>query len=124
MPSSWPNRCSKNSAKCPERRAVFCRYEPKQRVTTGRNNEVEHMADIRKGMPGVQLTREEFARRFRERFYDPVFEPLGDSVDRITNAAWDAYDKYRKAPRTRKAGPGYADPDYDLSVEWIEASQK
>jgi multimeric flavodoxin WrbA len=29
-----------------------------------------------------------------------------------------------KAPRTRKAGPGYADPDYDLSVEWIEASRR
>jgi multimeric flavodoxin WrbA len=25
---------------------------------------------------------------------------------------------------TQKAGPGYADPDYDLSVEWIEASHR
>ena len=82
------------------------------------------MPDIRKGMPDVQLTREEFAQRFRQQFYDPVFEPLRDSLDRITDAAWDAYDKYRKAPRTRKAGPGYADPDYDLSVEWIEASRR
>jgi len=82
------------------------------------------MPDIRKGMPDVQLTREEFTRRFHQQFYDPVFEPLRDSLDRITDAAWDAYDKYRKAPRTRKAGPRYADPDYDLSVEWIEASRR
>jgi hypothetical protein len=25
---------------------------------------------------------------------------------------------------TPKAGPGYADPDYDLAVEWIEASRR
>ena len=29
----------------------------------------------------------------------------------------------RKAPVTRKAGPGFADPDYDLSVEWLEAKR-
>ena len=40
------------------------------------------------------------------------------------DAAWEAYDDYRKAPHTRKAGEGYADPDYDLSVDWIEASRK
>ena len=34
-------------------------------------------------------------------------------------AAWDGYSNHRKAPRTRKAGPGFADPDYELSVDWI-----
>ena len=81
------------------------------------------MVEIRKEMPGVQLTRQEFDRRFRERFVDPAFEPLKDAIDRIGEAAWQAYDDYRKAPYTRKAGQGYADPDYDLSVDWIEASQ-
>ena len=60
---------------------------------------------------------------FGKRFTDPAFEPLADALDRIADAAWDAYDDYRKAPHTRKAGPGYADPDYDLSVDWIEASR-
>jgi hypothetical protein len=32
--------------------------------------------EVRKGMPGVQLTKAEFATRVRERFYDPSFEPL------------------------------------------------
>jgi multimeric flavodoxin WrbA len=82
------------------------------------------MAGIRKGMPDVQLTREDFARRFRQRFVDRGFEPLRDALDRITDAAWNAYDNSRKAPHTRKAGQGYADPDYDLSVDWIEASRR
>ena len=82
------------------------------------------MSEIRKAMPDVRLTREQFVRRFHERFADPGFVPLQDALDRITDAAWQAYDDYRKAPHTRKAGPGHADPDYDLAVEWIEASRK
>jgi multimeric flavodoxin WrbA len=82
------------------------------------------MAEIRKGMPDVRLAREEFTRRFRQRFVDPAFDLHNDSIGRIVDAAWDAYDRYRKAPHTRKAGEGYADPDYDLSVDWIEASRK
>jgi len=81
------------------------------------------MSEIRKGMPDVQLTQEQFASRFRQRFTDPAFEPLADAIDRTADAAWDAYDNSRKAPHTRKAGPGYADPDYDLSVDWIEANR-
>jgi hypothetical protein len=33
----------------------------------------------------------------------------------------DAYDDGRKAPTTRKAGPGFADPDYDIAVDWLTA---
>src|ERR1039458_4599877 len=38
--------------------------------------------------------------------------------------AWQAYIEGRKATFTQKAGPGYADPDYDLSVEWIATKQR
>jgi multimeric flavodoxin WrbA len=79
---------------------------------------------IRKDMPSRQLTREQFADRMRERFYDPAFPPLTECTDQIIDAAWHAYDDYRKSPRTQKAGPGYADPNYDLSLEWIEASRR
>ena len=34
------------------------------------------MGEVRKGQGDVKLSREEFARRLRERFYDPAFEPL------------------------------------------------
>jgi multimeric flavodoxin WrbA len=79
--------------------------------------------DVRKGMPSVELSREEFEKRYRSRFVDPAFEALQHELDAITAAAWDAYSNYRKAPLTRKAGPGFADPDYDLSVDWLAARE-
>ena len=80
--------------------------------------------DIRKGQGNVKLTREEFERRLRERFYDPLFEPLEPQIRDVVDAAWRAYDEYRKNPRTRKAGPGFADPDYELPVEWLDARDR
>src|SRR5262245_42881554 len=79
---------------------------------------------IRKDMPDVQLDREAFKRRYRERFSDPAFEAVAAEIDRIADVAWQAYDEYRKAPHTRRAGEGYADPDYALSVDWIAARQR
>ena len=77
--------------------------------------------DVRKGMPSTKLSREEFDRRFRSRFSDPAFEPLEAEISAMTAAAWDGYTNSRKSPRTRKAGAGFADPDYDLAVDWINA---
>lgn len=78
-------------------------------------------AEIRKGMPPVKLSREEFERRYKDQFVDPAFGPLQRELDAITGAAWDAYSHSRKAPLTRKAGPGFADPDYDIAVDWLDA---
>jgi hypothetical protein len=76
---------------------------------------------VRTGQGDVKLTREEFERRLKARFYDPAFEHEADAIQQVVDVAWDAYDKYRKSPRTRKAGPGFADPDFDLPIEWLEA---
>ncbi|MFK4486138.1 flavodoxin family protein [Bradyrhizobium sp. USDA 336] len=81
-------------------------------------------ADIRKGMPPVKLSREEFAQRYKRQFVDPAFASLGRELDAITAAAWDAYSHSRKAPLTRKAGPGFSDPDYDLAADWLDARAK
>ena len=75
----------------------------------------------RKGMPSPRLDEAEFKARFRAQFIDPAFDPLGAELDRITDAAWDAYAHSRKAPRTVRAGPGYADPDYELAEDWVAA---
>lgn len=72
-------------------------------------------------MPSPRLGEDEFKRRFREQFVDPAFHPLGSEVERIASAAWDAYAHSRKSPHTQKAGSGFADPDYDISVDWIRA---
>jgi multimeric flavodoxin WrbA len=77
----------------------------------------------RKGMPDPQLGEAEFRRRFRSQFQDPAFERLSAELERITAAAWNAYSHHRKAPRTRKAGPGFSDPDYDLATDWIDAHE-
>jgi hypothetical protein len=37
----------------------------------------------------------------------------------IIAGAWDGCSNSRKAPVTRKAGPGFADPDYDHALDWL-----
>lgn len=78
----------------------------------------------RTGQAPAPLGRDEFHLRFRQAFFDPAYEALGPQLDAIEQVAWDAYHEGRKAPRTVKAGPGFADPDYDLSVEWKEARDR
>ncbi|WP_313809417.1 flavodoxin family protein [Sphingobium sp.] len=76
----------------------------------------------RKGMPDPRLNRTSFLQRFRSQFQDPVFDGMRDAVGQIAEGAWDAYSGHRKSPRTQKAGAGYADPDHDLAIDWIDAA--
>jgi multimeric flavodoxin WrbA len=79
--------------------------------------------EVRKGQGDVALSREEFDRRLGERFRDPAFDSVRAEIGKVLDVAWNGYDEYRKSPRTRKAGPGFADPDFDLPVEWLAARQ-
>ncbi len=74
---------------------------------------------IRKGQASWPLSRSDFEQRARRRFVDPRFEAAGDAVDEIIDVAWKNYLDSRKAPVTRKAGSQYADPQYDLSLDWL-----
>ena len=80
--------------------------------------------EIRKGQAPGRLGRAEFSVRFRATFIDPAFRTEDESIERLEEIAWLAYTDGRKAPFTQKAGPGYADPDYDLSSEWIATKQR
>jgi hypothetical protein len=82
------------------------------------------MTDIRKGQAPEPLKREAFSARFRAAFQDPAFRPEDSAIARMESIAWDGYIAGRKAPVTQKAGPGYADPDYRLSTEWVETKQR
>ena len=75
--------------------------------------------DVRTGSPSVELTRDEFRERFRARFVDPTFDLLQEEINKIEDVAWSNYYGHRKAPRTRKAGAGFEDPSYDLSLDWL-----
>jgi len=76
---------------------------------------------VRKGMPSVKLGKAQFKLRFLARFYDPDFEPLKNEIDKIAETAWMTYDEYHKSPRVKKAGPGFTDPNYEISTEWLAA---
>ena len=80
--------------------------------------------EVRKGQGSVQLTRDEFERRLRERFYDPAFETIGQQIADVVDVAWKVYDEYHKSPRKRKAGPGFADPEFELPLEWLETRER
>ena len=51
-------------------------------------------------------------------FQDPTFGPVQSALAQVEEVAWNNYHDSRKAPVTAKAGPEFADPDYDMSVEW------
>ena len=82
------------------------------------------MIEVRKGQAPAVLSRHEFHNRFIQSFLDPAFRVEDGAISRVEAIAWDAYQEGRKSPSTRKAGAGYADPDYDLSVDWLDSKSR
>jgi len=82
------------------------------------------MTTVRKGQAPARLERAEFHRKFIGQFFDPAFDAVAGELAKVEEIAWQAYQDKRKAPRTVKAGPGFADPDYDLSIEWKAAHDR
>jgi multimeric flavodoxin WrbA len=82
------------------------------------------MVRVVKGMPSVQLSREEYKRRFLERFVDPAFDGIKGELEGIADKAFDVYSDYRKSPRIQKAGAEFQNPDYDLAVDWLETRRQ
>jgi multimeric flavodoxin WrbA len=76
------------------------------------------MSTVRKGQAPAPLARDAFHERFLQNFFDPAYRAEDAAISRLEAIAWDAYQQGRKAPLTHKAGPGFADPDYDLSDQW------
>jgi multimeric flavodoxin WrbA len=72
-------------------------------------------------MADPKLGREDFRRRYLLQFVDPAFDRVRAQLDAVEGVAWESYDASHKAPITRKAGPEFADPDYDMSVDWLDA---
>ena len=82
------------------------------------------MSKIRTGQVSAPLTRAQFHERFMVRFYDPAFEGEHEAIARLEEIAWDALQEGRKAPITRPAGRGFADPRYEVSVQWLDTRQR
>ena len=79
--------------------------------------------EVRTGQGDVQLSKEEMKKRFLARFFDPAFDAAGAELDRIAEIAWEVYHEGHKSPRTRPAGPDFADPAFELPVEWLAARE-
>ena len=75
--------------------------------------------EVRKQDKYVPLTREQFRERFYARYYDPAFDKVRPELEKVLEVAWDGYIDYRKSPRAKPAGSGFADPKRKLAVEWL-----
>jgi multimeric flavodoxin WrbA len=82
------------------------------------------MTKPRKGQFGEMLSREQFHLRFHGSFSHPSFDAVQAALAEVEQVAWDNYIHERKLARTEKAGNGFADPDYPLSIEWRATSDR
>jgi multimeric flavodoxin WrbA len=80
--------------------------------------------NVRKGQAPPLMQRDEFHAHFMHDFFDPAFQAESPALARIEEIAWQAYQQERKSPVTAKAGPGFANPDFELSVEWRATRDK
>ena len=79
--------------------------------------------DVRTGQGDTSIDRKTFHARFTAQFLDPAFDAATRQRARLEDVAWDGYQQYRKSPRSRPAGEGFADPSYALPDEWLAARQ-
>ena len=82
------------------------------------------MTTIRTGQAPAALTRAQFHERFVLRFMDPAYAVEQDAIARLEAIAWEALQQGRKAPLTRPAGRGFADPTYALSLQWLDTRKR
>ncbi len=82
------------------------------------------MTKPRKGQFGEMLSRAAFHQRFQESFGHPSFGTVEDALTQVEEVAWDNYIHEHKTAHTEKAGAGFADPDYALSVEWRQTRDR
>ena len=92
---------------------------PSRRFRYDARRDLKITSSVRKGQAPPKLSRQAFHARFRSFFADPAYDNEPEALAHLEEVAWDAYIHSRKAPRTQKAGGEFADPDYDLSVEWL-----
>lgn len=78
----------------------------------------------RTGQFGGMLDREAFGKRFRASFGHPRFLTVKEALAAVEETAWQAYIANDKPAATARAGEGFADPEYLLSVEWTETRER
>src|SRR3970282_2092364 len=74
---------------------------------------------VRRQAEWVPLTKEQYRERFFARFYDPAFDGVKAELEKVFEKAWHGYIVYRKSPRKKPAGKEFADPKFELPIEWL-----
>jgi multimeric flavodoxin WrbA len=82
------------------------------------------MTKPRKGQFTGMHDRNEFHLRFQGAYSHPSFDTVQDALARVEQVAWDNYINTNKMARTTKAGPGFANPEHELSVEWRDTRDR
>ena len=82
------------------------------------------LTKVRVGQVVSLITRRQFSERFKLQFYDPAYQVESEAISRLEKIAWVALEEGRKAPITRAAGRAFADPTYQMSVQWLETRQR
>jgi multimeric flavodoxin WrbA len=70
------------------------------------------------------MSREDFSRAFQAPYQDAAFDPMREELQRLEDTAWSAYRDGRKSPRKAKAGPGTVDPEFEISVDWLQTRSR
>lgn len=78
----------------------------------------------RTGQALEQMSHDMFRQRFMQRYADPAFDAERGALDRLEAIAWDAYRAERKSPHTTPAGPGFADPNYPVQIQWLDTRRR
>src|SRR5450830_232120 len=82
------------------------------------------MTKPRTGQAPPPLGRDQFHIKFQQSFVDPTCNEVKKALSKVEQVAWVNYVEGQKSPITEKAGAHFADPDYDLSVEWKASSKR
>lgn len=75
----------------------------------------------RKSYAVHKVTQWEFIERYKKQFSDPTFQSMAEEIEKLAQQAWKNHQDGRKAPHTQKAGLGFEDENYQLSLDWVSA---
>jgi multimeric flavodoxin WrbA len=81
-------------------------------------------SSLRKAHRYEPATQDEFIAHYKEAFYDPTFRVMDKEIHELALIAYKNYIEYHKSPITTKAGYEFQDPDYDLSIQWLETRNR
>ena len=70
------------------------------------------------GQAPSALARNESPLEFRKSLLAPACDSVAQQFAAVEGFAWFNYKEGHKVALTEKAGAGFADPGYDLSVQW------